>query len=210
MFPMLAMRGRLTSHHFRTPSRRVWSPLAMPLTISFFFRFSRDMGSMVGTWRRLFPDALNENGSRRVPGLIRTEVSAFGGEWRWVAFGGRDHKECCGPLDREEDTELGEPIFGVLKFVDAPVVPEEKVREDEKLGRGGDKWSADPSSMETSEAAGVKVPNTLGRLKDHGPRDLGEEVAEGDDCEGLFCGSGGTSDPSLNVRPWRPMESERG
>jgi hypothetical protein len=113
-------------------------------------------------------------------------------------------------LDREEDTELGEPIFGVLKFVDAPVVPEEKVREDEKLGRGGDKWSADPSSMETSEAAGVKVPNTPGRLKDHGPRDPGEEVAESDDFEGLFCGSGGTSDPLLNVRPWRPMESERG
>jgi hypothetical protein len=42
-------------------------------------------------------------------------------------------------LDREEDTELGEPIFGVLKLVDAPVVPEEIVREDEKLGRGGDK-----------------------------------------------------------------------
>jgi hypothetical protein len=55
--------------------------------------------------------------------------------------------------------------------------------------------------METSDAAGVKVPKTVGRLKDHGPRDLGDDVAEGDDFEGLFCGSGGTSDPSLNVRP---------
>lgn len=139
VFHMFAMRGRLTSHHFRTPSRRAWSPLAMPLTTSFFFRFSRDMGSRVGTWRTPFPDGLNENGSRMLPGLMRTEVSAFGRSCWWVASGGRDHKECCGALDREEDTELGEPIFGVLKLVDAPVVPEEIVREDEKLGRGGDK-----------------------------------------------------------------------
>jgi hypothetical protein len=87
------------------------------------------------------------------------------------------------------------------------VVPEEKVREDEKLGRGGDKWSADPSSMETSEPGGVKVPNTLGRLNAHGPQDLGEDVVD-DGSFGSFCGRGGASDPSLNVRPWRPMESE--
>jgi hypothetical protein len=74
----------------------------------------------------------------------------------------------------------------VIGSFDAPVVPDEKVREDEKLGRGGDKWSADPSSMETSEPGELNVPNTLGRLKAHGPRDLGEEVAEGDFC-GLSC-----------------------
>lgn len=67
--------------------------------------------------------------------------------------------------------------------VDAPVVPDEKVREDEKLGRGGDKWSADPSSIETSEPGGVNAPNTLGRLNPHGPMDLGEEVVDG-----FFCG----------------------
>jgi hypothetical protein len=89
-------------------------------------------------------------------------------------------------LDREEDAGLGEPIFGVTGSIDAPVVPEEKVREDEKLGRGGDKWSADPSSMDKSEPGELNVPNTLGRLKAHGPRDLGEEVAEGDFC-GLSC-----------------------
>ena len=139
--------------------------------------------------------------------MLRTEVSAFGGSCRWVASAGRDHKECWVPLDRNEVVEPGEPKFGVLGFVDAPVVPEEKVREDEKLGRGGDKWRADPSSTDTTEPDGVKVPNTVGRLKAHGPRDLGEEVAEGDFC-GLFCSSGGASDPSLNVRPWRPMESE--
>jgi hypothetical protein len=91
-----------------------------------------------------------------------------------------------GGLDREEDAELGEPICGVTGSVDAPVVPEEKVSDDEKLGRGGDKWSADPSSMDKSEPGELNVPNTLGRLKAHGPRDLGEEVAEGDFCE-LSC-----------------------
>lgn len=49
------------------------------------------------------------------------------------------------------------------------------MREDEKLGRGGDKWSADPSSTETSEPGGVNAPNTLGRLNVH----LGEEVVDG-------------------------------
>jgi hypothetical protein len=48
------------------------------------------------------------------------------------------------------------------------------VREDEKLGRGGDKWSADPSSTETSEPGGVNAPNTLGRLNVH----LGEEAVD--------------------------------
>lgn len=60
------------------------------------------------------------------------------------------------------------------------------MREDEKLGRGGDKWSADPSSIETSEPAGVKAPNTLGRLNAHGPKDLGEE-AGGGVFGGLLC-----------------------
>lgn len=59
------------------------------------------------------------------------------------------------------------------------MVPEEKVREDEKLGRGGDKWSADPSSTEPSEPGGVNAPNTPGRLSVH----LGEEVVDG-----VFCG----------------------
>jgi len=86
-------------------------------------------------------------------------------------------------LRREEVGYIGEAIFGVDMFVDAPVVPEEKVREDEKLGRGGDKWSADPSSTETSEPGGVNAPNTLGRLSAHGPKDLGEEVVGG-----VFCG----------------------
>lgn len=81
------------SHHFRTASRRAWSPFAMPLTTSFFFRFSREIGSAVETWRKPFPADLNENGSRRVPGLIETEFSAFGGSWRCEASGGKDHKE---------------------------------------------------------------------------------------------------------------------
>jgi hypothetical protein len=98
-------------------------------------------------------------------------------------------------------------MFGVHGSVDAPVVPDEKVREDEKLGRGGDKWSADPSSMDTSEPWGVKVPNTLGRLNDHGPHDLGEAAGDGGSF-GLLCSRGGLGDPSLNVRPWRPMERE--
>jgi hypothetical protein len=61
------------------------------------------------------------------------------------------------------------------------------VREDEKLGRGGDKWSADPSSTETSDPAGVNAPNTLGRLNAHGPQDLGEEAGDGV-FGGLLCG----------------------
>jgi hypothetical protein len=81
------------------------------------------------------------------------------------------------------------------------------VREDEKLGRGGDKWSADPSSMDTSDPWGVKVPSTLGRLNAHGPQDLGEEAGDGGSF-GLLCSRGGAGDPSLNVRPWRPMERE--
>jgi hypothetical protein len=74
-------------------------------------------------------------------------------------------------------------MFGVAGSVDAPVVPEEKVREDEKLGRGGDKWSADPSSTDTSEPAGVKVPNTVGRLN---AQDLGEDRVDGNSF-GLSC-----------------------
>ena len=77
------------------------------------------------------------------------------------------------------------------------------MREDEKLGRGGDKWSADPSSTETSEPEGVNAPNTPGRLNVH----LGEEVVDGVFC-GLLRSWGGARDPSLNVRPWRPMERE--
>ena len=67
----------------------------------------------------------------------------------------------------EEDAELGDPRVGVQGSIDTPVVPEEKVRVDEKLGRGGDKWDADPSSADTSE--GVNAPKTLGRLKPHEP-----------------------------------------
>jgi len=122
---------------------------------------------MVGTWRKLFPDGLSEKGSRNVPGLTCKDVTTFGGSWRWVASGGKDHRECWGSFRREEAAELGVPRFGVLGSVDAPVVPEEKVRVDEKLGRGGDKWDADPSSADASED--VKVPNTLGRLKAHEP-----------------------------------------
>ena len=92
-FPMLGMRGIRTSHHLRTASRRAWSPLAIPLTTSFFFRLSREIGRTVGTWRKPFPGDLNENGSRRDPGLIETEFSAFGESWRWEASGGKDHKE---------------------------------------------------------------------------------------------------------------------
>jgi hypothetical protein len=137
----------------------------MPLTISFFFRLSRDIGSMLGTWRKLFPDDLSEKGSRRVPGLTCTGVSAFGRSWRCEASGGNDQREWCGAFCLEEDAELGEPRFGVHGSVDTPVVPEEKVRVDEKLGRGGDKWDADPSSADPSE--GVKAPKTLGRLNAH-------------------------------------------
>lgn len=141
---------------------------------------------MAGTWRKVFPDVLKGKGSRRVPGLTWTEVSVLGGSWRWEASGGRDHNERCRALEREEDAELGEPRLGVYGSVEAPVVPEEKVREDEKLGRGGDKWSADPSSMDTSEPWGVKVPSTLGRLKVHGSRGVGEEVTD-DEPFGLCC-----------------------
>ena len=129
---------------------------------------------------------LSVKGSRlRDTGLVRTEVSEFGGSWRWEALGGRDHKECWGTIEREEDAELGDPIFDVHGSVDAPVVPEEKVSDDEKLGRGGDKWSADPWSTETSDPGDVKVPSTLGRLKAH-PRDLGEEEVDGD-FVGVLC-----------------------
>jgi hypothetical protein len=72
-------------------------------------------------------------------------------------------------LDRKEDEDLGVPIFGVHGSVDAPVVPEEKERVDEKLGRGGDNWNADPSSADASELGDVKAPKTLGRLKAHEP-----------------------------------------
>jgi hypothetical protein len=124
---------------------------------------------MVGTCRKPFPGVLREKGSRRGTGLVSTEDSALGGSWRWEASEGRDQRECWWLLDREEDEELGVPIFGVYGSVDAPVVPEEKVRVDEKLGRGGDNWNADPESADSSEAGGVKAPKTLGRLKAHEP-----------------------------------------
>lgn len=60
------------------------------------------------------------------------------------------------------------------------------MREDEKLGRGGDKWSADPSSTETSEPGEVNAPNTLERLNPHGLKDLGEGAVDGAFC-GLLC-----------------------
>jgi hypothetical protein len=100
--------------------------------------------------------------------LTSTEFSAFGGSWRWEASGGRDQRERWRGLDRKEDGELGVTRFGVHGPVDAPVVPEEKVRVDEKLGRGGDNWNADPSSADASEPGGVKAPKTEGRLKAHG------------------------------------------
>jgi hypothetical protein len=129
-----------------------------------------------------------------------TGVSAFGESWRWEAPGGKDHKEGWGPLDRKEDEELGLPICGVHGSVDTPVVPEEKVRVDEKLGRGGDNWNADPSSADASEPGGVKAPNMLGRLKAHGPWDFGEEAGSGV-FRGLCSGCGGAREASV-VRPW--------
>ncbi len=119
-------------------------------------------------------------------------------------MGGNDHSECWGPLVREEDAELGDPKFGVHGSVDTPVVPEEKVRVDEKLGRGGDKWDADPSSADASE--GVKVPNTLGRLNAHEPYELEEWPAGGVSLVS-YCSCVGAREPSLTARPWRPMEN---
>ena len=103
----------------------------------------------------------------------------------------------------EEDAELGDPRFGVDGSVDTPVVPEEKVRVDEKLGRGGDKWDADPSSADTSE--GVNAPKIPGRLKAHEPYAL-EEWPAGVVSMESYCGCVGATEPSLTARPWRPME----
>lgn len=105
----------------------------------------------------------------------------------------------------EEDAELGDPRFGVYGSVDTPVVPEEKVRVDEKLGRGGDKWDADPSSADTSE--GVNAPKKVGRLKAHEPYEL-EEWPAGVVSLKSYCSCVGAREASLTARPWRPMENE--